>query len=124
MVDISAALTSIKTISRIAIAGGKIELSQHVIELQHTLISLQAENAELAESNRDLKRKIHELLDQMRLSDEFYFDRNAYWRGEDDDREGPFCSRCKSGIILSTSAERRERIVRPRGPGWVNSWKE
>ena len=150
MVDIGSALISIKTIAGIAKDAGKIEITQNVIELQQTLLSLQSENAELANENRDLKKKIRELIDQLRMGDEFYFERNAYWRGEGDQREGPFCSRCfdaegkairmtqnspghgycyncKAGVLLETSAERsgrRERTVRPRRPGWVNSWKE
>jgi hypothetical protein len=147
MVDIASALISIKTIAGIAKDAGKIEITQHVISLQQTMMALQGEGAELAEQNRDLKTKIRELLDQLRMGDEFYFERNAYWRGEDAEREGPFCSRCldadgkavrltqnapghgychncKSGVLLESSDERRERTVRPRPPGWVNSWRE
>jgi len=150
VVDIASALISIKTIAGIAKDAGRIEITQHVISLQQTMMALQAESAELAEQNHDLKTKIRELLDQLRMGDEFYFERNAYWRGEGDEREGPFCSRCfdaegkavrmtqnspghgycyncKAGILLESSnerRERRERTVRPRRPGWVNSWKE
>lgn len=132
-----------------AIAAGKIEITQNVIELQQTLLSLQSENAELAEQNRDLKKKINELLDQMQLRENFSFDRNACWRGEGEDAEGPFCSRCldadtkairmiqfrkgfatcpncKNAVTLSTPterSERSERTVRMRRPNWVDAWK-
>jgi hypothetical protein len=146
MVDISAALTSIKTISGIAIAGGKIELTQNVIELQQTLLSLQAENAELSEANRDLRKKIQELIDLSALSEEFYFDRNAYYKGEGSERDGPFCSRCfdaegkairltqnqpkvgtchncKNAVRLDGPAVQAVRTTVRRRPDWVNGWR-
>jgi hypothetical protein len=146
MVDISAALTSIRTISGIAIAGGKIELTQNVIELQQTLLSLQAENAELSEANRDLKKKIQELIDLSALSEEFYFDRNAYYKGEGAKRDGPFCSRCfdaegkairltqnmpgtgachncKNAVRLTGPVVRTPRKTAGRRPDWVSGWR-
>ncbi len=61
--------------------------SQLVLELQEKALKLQ-------ERNYDLRRRIDELEDQIKLVDEMSFDGKVYWRGEDDDRDGPFCQRC------------------------------
>lgn len=148
MVELGAALTTLKTIAAVVRESGKIELTQHVIELQQTLLALLAENTELAGSNAALHRRVAELTSLLEVKEAFVFDRNAYWRSGGESQDGPFCSRCfdaeskavrltqnTTGVGLCPNCKHRVSLEGPKDPkppvqrrmihpGWVSGWRD
>lgn len=148
MVELGAAIGTLKTVATVVREAGKIELIQQVIDLQQTLIALLAENTEMAGKNATLERKLADLSAVLEVKEAFVFDRNAYWRGEGDAPDGPFCSRCfdadnkavrltqntkdvgvcpncKNVVRLDGPREPRPPVRRRMiHPGWVNGWRE
>jgi len=77
-------------------------------ELKQRLASLQVECAKLAEDNALLRQERNELRDQINARTEMSFDQNVYWRKSSSaaqDREGPFCPKCRDGSRKSARME-------------------
>lgn len=78
----------IKTAAKVAQEAGKIELYGQILEVYEKLLEQQKRIADLEEENGNLKK-------QLEMEDALIFERNAYWIGGDDKKEGPFCTKCK-----------------------------
>ena len=94
MVDITTAVATIKMVTGVVRDAGRIDLTQQVIDLQQTLLALIAENTEWVDKNRQLQQENHKLTEQISAHETLHYSQNAYWRGEGEQKEGPFCSRC------------------------------
>lgn len=145
--DISTTVATLKAVAGVMRDANRLDLTAQMIELQQALLELIGHQSTLASENADLRGKIHELVTLIRQREEFYFERNAYWRGEAEQLDGPFCSRCfdvtgkavrmientrgvghcgecKANARLTGPAQPRTTSVRRvLSPGWVNSWK-
>jgi hypothetical protein len=146
MIDVAAAVGTLKTITGVIRDAGKIDLTQQVIDLQQTLLALLAENAELTARTLELSRERDAARALLEVRDAFAFDQNAYWRIEAEVRDGPYCSRCfdaenkavrltqnTTNVGACPNCKHRVRLDGPRDPkpvvrrrmihpGWVNSW--
>ena len=87
--------------------------NQLVLELQSMALDLQ-------EQNYDLRRRIDELEQHMDLMDEMSFDGKVYWRGQGDDRDGPFCQRCVDAEGRAIRLQLREDTA----AGYESRWYE
>jgi len=94
MVDVAAALGTVKLVAGIATDAQRIDLTAQVIGLQQTLLGLLAENLALSSKVAELEGKLRERESQLQRQEEFVFDRNAYWIVSGETSDGPFCSRC------------------------------
>lgn len=90
-----------------------IEASQLVLELQSMTLDLQEENF-------NLRRRIDELEQHINLVDDMVFDGKVYWRGEGDDRDGPFCQRCLDAEGRAIRLQFREQT----DTGYDSRWYE
>lgn len=146
MIEVGAAIGTLKALTGFIRDSGKIELTQQVIELQQTLLALLAENAEAVGRNMELTKELDRLKQVLEKREAFEFDRNAYWRVEGDSRDGPFCSRCfdadskavrltenttnrgvcpncKNRVMLDGPHDPKPAVQRRMiSPGWVNRW--
>ena len=64
------------------------------IEQQERLMQLRQEALELQEENLALRERVRELEAALAQSDEMVTDRGVYWREGEQERDGPFCTRC------------------------------
>src|SRR5262245_26972185 len=66
------------------------------VELYRQILDLQAEIMNLVEDNRKLKSEINSLQDSLRTKESLEFERNAYWKKNQEGArsDGPFCSKC------------------------------
>ena len=90
-----------------------IEASQLVLEMQSKALQLQDENY-------SLRRRVDELERRVSLVDEMTFDGKVYWRGEGDDRDGPYCQRCLDGEGRAIRLQLRDETV----SGYESRWYE
>lgn len=90
-----------------------VAASQLVLELQGMALELQ-------EDNYKLRRRIDELEHHINLVDDMIFDGKVYWRGEGDDRDGPFCQRCLDAEGRAIRLQFREDTA----PGYESRWYE
>jgi hypothetical protein len=147
MVEIAAAMGALKTISRIATEAQKIEITAQVIELQQTLLTLLAQNTEMAGKINALEATLRDREARLQRQEEFAFSRNSYWMVNGEDSIGPFCSRCFDvddkpvrmhpthegfyrcpGCKNSTLVDKSEQIdhnspLRVSRSGWVTDWR-
>src|SRR5258708_38825356 len=66
-----------------------------MLDLLDHLLTMKTEALEVAEQNHDLKRRIGELEERLRLSVEIERDENAMvWRKTAVGKEGPYCGVC------------------------------
>jgi len=97
-----------------AIQGSdSVAASQLTLEFQSLALKLQ-------EENYNLRRRIDELEHHINLIDDMIFDGKVYWRGEGDDRDGPFCQRCLDGEGRAIRLQFREETA----PGYESRWYE
>ncbi|MBT8083214.1 MAG: hypothetical protein KJP08_06965 [Gammaproteobacteria bacterium] len=68
-------------------AADGVAASKLILELQGAALDLRDENARLREQLAELEAHI-DLIDQMR------FDGTFYWRGDGEDKRGPYCQKC------------------------------
>ena len=94
-------------------ASDSVEASQLVLEIQGKALELQ-------DQNHGLRQRIDELEQRIRLVDEMSFDGKVYWRGEGDDRDGPFCQRCLDGEGRAIRLQLRDETV----SGYESRWYE
>ncbi len=94
MVDIAAAVATIKTIAGVAQQAGRIDLTQQVIDLQQTLLAIVGQNAQLTDELSRLQTENRRLREEADEKLRLRFERECYWRIEGEAKEGPFCSRC------------------------------
>jgi hypothetical protein len=78
-------LSDLMSIGKILMDSGKIDLYQKLSTFSENLSQLQQENVEL-------KNKIINLEDKLKIKEDLLFRDNAYWKKSDND--GPFCTRC------------------------------
>lgn len=67
-----------------------VAVSKLVLELESAARDLRDENARLRQQVADLEVQI-DLVESMN------FDGTFYWRGEGEDRDGPYCQKCLDG---------------------------
>jgi len=65
------------------------------IELYKQVLNLQADAMKILDDNRELKEKVHDLEEKLKIQEDVEFKDNAYWKKSDDD--GPFCVPCWDG---------------------------
>ncbi len=90
-----------------------VAANQLVLELQSIALELQDENYKL-------RQRIDELQNHINLVDDMVFDGKVYWRGEGDDREGPYCQRCVDAEGRAIRLQFREETA----PGYESRWYE
>jgi hypothetical protein len=67
-----------------------IEASQLILELEGMALDVRDENERL-------RARVAELEAHIDLFEQMTFDGTFYWRGEGDEREGPYCQKCLDG---------------------------
>ena len=87
--------------------------SQLILELEGMALDLQEQNARLREQVADLEAHI-DLVEQMS------FDGKVYWRGQGDNREGPFCQKCLDGERRAIRLKHKDQTV----SGYKSEWYE
>jgi len=75
---------------------GKVLQKAGNIELYEKLISIQETALKLLEENKDLKEKIQELENQLKIKNTLVFKENAYYSvdAKGIEEKDPFCSNC------------------------------
>ena len=96
-----------------------IQESDQLAANQLTL-ELQSNALELKEENYKLRRRIDELEHHINLVDDMSFDGKVYWRGEGEDRDGPFCQRCLDAEDRAIRLQFREQTAQ----GYESRWYE
>ncbi|HDZ54264.1 MAG TPA: hypothetical protein ENI19_00785 [Candidatus Nealsonbacteria bacterium] len=78
----------LKSIGKVLQEAGKIEQYQQILEAQKRLLEMQKEL-------NNSEEKIKNLEEKLRIKESLFYENNCYWVKKDNDqREGPFCSRC------------------------------
>lgn len=90
-----------------------VAASQLVLELESHALKLEAQVARL-------RRQLEELEGHPGVMDDMYFDGTVYWRGEGDQRVGPFCQRCMDGEHRAIRLKHRDETV----SGYKSEWYE
>ena len=73
--------------------GSVAEKINHA-EILEKLALLRMECAALAEENARLREENLKQAAQINAREDLQFKHNVYWRGDGDNREGPFCPKC------------------------------
>ncbi len=102
-----------KQVLRAIQESDSVAASQLVLELQSKAL-------ELKDQNYDLRKRVDELEQRISLVNEMTFDGKVYWRGEGDDREGPYCQRCLDGEGRAIRLQLRDETV----SGYESRWYE
>lgn len=113
MVDltaISAALSSLKTISGLVKERKDPELTQQIIELQTVILQLQQSLTQLHLENTELKDKNRLLQQSLDRKDELITESGLYWHLVADKKDGPFCPNC-------WDMDNKKVRLQPDGPG-------
>ena len=87
------------------------------VQLLH---ELQGQIFDLKEENARLQQQIYELETRHDKVEEYSFDGTYYWRGEDDQRKGPFCQRCMDGERRAIRLHHMDKTV----SGYKSEWYE
>ena len=90
-----------------------IAVSQLILELEGLALDLREENERLREQVARLEAHI-DLVDQMS------FDGTFYWRGEGDERHGPYCQKCLDGEHRAIRLQHKDKTV----SGYKSEWYE
>jgi hypothetical protein len=77
----------LKAIGKTLQEAGKIELYGQVLGVQEKLMEIQKRLFTLENENRQLKEKLE-------IKGSLFFENNAYWTKEGDNKNGPYCSCC------------------------------
>lgn len=144
--DIAATVATLQALSGAMRDANRLDLSTQLIDLQQALLEMIGNQSALAAGNAELRAKLDELVTLVRQREEFYFERNAYWRGDGGAQDGPYCSRCLDVIgkavrmlentpgvgqcgeckanarLTGSSQPRTTNARRVLLPGWVNDW--
>ncbi len=96
----------VKTAAKVAQEAGKIELYGEILQVYEKLLDQQKCIADLESENKELRQRLE-------LEESLLFERNAYWRLENDQKDGPFCSRCK---------DTENKLVRMRVDKYTFGW--
>ena len=94
-------------------ASDNVAASQLILEFQSMALELQEENYKL-------RKRIDELENHINLMDDMSFDGKVYWRGEGEDRDGPFCQRCLDAEGRAVRLQLREQPA----TGYESRWYE
>ncbi len=90
--------------------GATVEAQEKIMELREAALALQEENAEL-------KGKVNELEDKLRIKGNLEYSKSIYWLWKEDDagdntiKDGPFCQCCYDG---------GQKLIRLQD--WGESW--
>ena len=90
-----------------------IAASQLILEIEGMALELRDENQRLRELVAELEAHI-DLVDQMT------FDGTFYWRGEGEERDGPYCQKCLDGERRAIRLQHRNKTV----SGYKSEWYE
>ena len=88
-----------------------IAVGQLVLELEDIALELRRENERLREQVAELEAHI-DLVDQM------HFDGTFYWRGEGEQRDGPYCQKCLDGERRAIRLQYKNRTVSDYKSEW------
>lgn len=77
----------LKSIGKILQEAGKIEQYQKILETQKELLEMQKKIQELEKENSELREKL-------KIKENIFFENNAYWLKKDEQKDGPFCTKC------------------------------
>ena len=92
---LTAAITTLKEIGKVAERTKDKELNQRVLDLQQSLMTANTQLLELASENQSLRQRIAELEQASNYDGELKYDDSVYWAMRDAKRvEGPFCPVC------------------------------
>jgi hypothetical protein len=78
----------LKTAAKVAQEAGKIELYGEILQVYEKLLDQQKRIADLETDNIELRK-------QLTVKGNLIFERNAYFLSKDEQKDGPFCTRCK-----------------------------
>jgi hypothetical protein len=90
-----------------------VTASQLVLELESHALKLETQVMRL-------RQQLEELEGHPGVMNDMYFDGKMYWRGEGDDRVGPFCQRCMDGEHRAIRLKHRDETV----SGYKSEWYE
>lgn len=78
----------------------EILLAVKEIELYLDVVAVVRRHFE--KKNAELKKKTLELEKRVKVQESIYFDHNAYWVRDGDEKDGPFCYRCwhETGTLI------------------------
>lgn len=77
----------LRSVGKVLQEAGKIEQYKQILETLEKLLQMQKKISELEEENKILK-------DQSKIKRNLTYENDAYWVGKNDNKEGPFCSKC------------------------------
>lgn len=77
----------LKSIGKVLQEAGKIEQYQQILDTQQKLLEMQKITNELQAENRNLK-------DKLEIKESIIYENNTYWVIRDNNKDGPYCSRC------------------------------
>ncbi len=77
----------LKSVAKVLQEAGKIEQYQQILDVLSKLLEMQKRVAELEEENKNLAEKF-------KIKESLIYENNAYWIINNNNKDGPFCSRC------------------------------
>ena len=91
---LSAAITTLKEIAKVAEKTKDKELNQRVLNLQELLMTASTQLLELSNENQGLTQRISQLERKARIDDQLTSDGELYWWTRDGKNDGPYCKVC------------------------------
>lgn len=70
------------------------ELLEKIGTFQESLYYLREELLGVQDEKQELNEKVKELEAKLALQSEVHYIKPSYWRGDGDDKDGPFCQKC------------------------------
>lgn len=78
---------TLKSVANTLKEANKIELYKQILDMQQDFLEMQENIKKLKEENADLKTLLQ-------VKENLIYENNAYWFIKEQDKDGPFCSRC------------------------------
>ena len=78
----------LKSVANTLREADKIPQYQQILDVLEKLIEMQNKIFTLETENKELK-------DKLKLKENLVFERNAYWIIDGENKDGPFCTKCK-----------------------------
>lgn len=105
----------LKSVGKVLQEAGKIPQYQQILEVQEKLLEMQNRIAELETEKKDLCAKLE-------IKENLIAERNMYWIVKEEDKDGPFCTRCwdaEDKLVRLHRAESHGGIQCPKCKIWT-----
>ena len=90
-----------------------VSATQLILELEGKALDLQEENARL-------RQQVAEFEAHIDLVDNMVFENGVYWRGDGENRDGPYCQKCLDGERRAIRLVHQDKTV----SGYKSEWYE